>query len=94
MANRFVRYDYLHDYDISNLKFAIIGGSALNRETQDIIKKYLSNTMIIQAYGELKKKLLKNINIMNNLHIQTRISKMLIFQYTNYYNIIFQAWQN
>ncbi|XP_016768747.1 4-coumarate--CoA ligase 1 isoform X3 [Apis mellifera] len=51
MANRFVRYDYLHDYDISNLKFAIIGGSALNRETQDIIKKYLSNTMIIQAYG-------------------------------------------
>ena len=41
MANRFVRYDYLHDYDISNLKFAIIGGSALNRETQDIIKKTL-----------------------------------------------------
>lgn len=54
MANRFVRYDYLHDYDISNLKFAIIGGSALNGETQDIIKKYLPNTMIIQAYGELK----------------------------------------
>lgn len=61
MANRFVRYDCLHDYDISNLKFAIIGGSALNRETQDIIKKYLPNTMIMQAYGELKKKLLKKL---------------------------------
>ncbi|XP_053971888.1 uncharacterized protein LOC128872835 [Hylaeus volcanicus] len=51
MANRFVRYSGLHDYDLSSLKVLFVGGASLKKESQDLLKKHLPQTMIIQAYG-------------------------------------------
>ena len=51
MANRFARYNGLHNYDLSSVEFILVGGAAMKRESQDMLKKQLPNTLIVQAYG-------------------------------------------
>ncbi|XP_076297963.1 uncharacterized protein LOC143217491 isoform X2 [Lasioglossum baleicum] len=51
MANRFIRYEDLSNYDLSNLKCLMIGGASLKQESHDAIKKRLPNTVVLQLYG-------------------------------------------
>lgn len=51
MANRFARYNGLHNYDLSSVAFILVGGAAMKRESQDMLKKQLPDTLIVQAYG-------------------------------------------
>ncbi|CAL7935336.1 unnamed protein product [Xylocopa violacea] len=51
IANRLIRYGHLQDYDLSNLKVVVIGGAILKKESEDVLRKHLPHTMIIQAYG-------------------------------------------
>ncbi|XP_017763750.1 PREDICTED: 4-coumarate--CoA ligase 1-like [Eufriesea mexicana] len=51
MANRFVRFDRLHDYDLSSLTVLFTGGATLKQESQDLLKKHLPHSLIVQAYG-------------------------------------------
>ncbi|XP_043517995.1 4-coumarate--CoA ligase 1-like [Frieseomelitta varia] len=51
MSNRFVRYDRLHDYDLSSLSILFTGGATLKQDSQDLLKKNLPNTTVLQAYG-------------------------------------------
>ncbi|XP_076649557.1 luciferin 4-monooxygenase-like [Halictus rubicundus] len=51
MANRFVRYKGLSNYDLSNLKFLMIGGATLKQESHDALQKHLPDTSVLQLYG-------------------------------------------
>ncbi|XP_017787848.1 PREDICTED: 4-coumarate--CoA ligase 1-like [Habropoda laboriosa] len=51
MSNRFARFNRLHDYNLSSLKILFTGGASLNKESQDLLRKQLPHTTILQAYG-------------------------------------------
>ncbi|XP_076669257.1 uncharacterized protein LOC143369328 [Andrena cerasifolii] len=51
MANRFARYNGLHNYDLSSVVFILVGGAAMKGDSQDLLRKQLPKTLIIQAYG-------------------------------------------
>lgn len=51
MANRFARYNDLHNYDLSSVAFILVGGATMKGDSQDLLKKQLPNTLAIQAYG-------------------------------------------
>ena len=55
MSNRFVRYHRLHDYDLSSLDILFTGGATLKEESQDLLRKYLPHTTILQAYGKSRR---------------------------------------
>ncbi|XP_076758984.1 uncharacterized protein LOC143428154 [Xylocopa sonorina] len=51
ISNRLIRYSHLRDYDLSSLKAVIIGGAILQKESEDLLRKYLPHAVIVQAYG-------------------------------------------
>ncbi|KZC12085.1 Luciferin 4-monooxygenase [Dufourea novaeangliae] len=51
MANRFVRYNGLHNYDLSSLSLLLVGGATLKQESQDALNEHLPHTTVLQAYG-------------------------------------------
>ncbi|XP_017893188.1 4-coumarate--CoA ligase 1-like [Ceratina calcarata] len=51
MSNRLVRYNHLHEYNLSSLKTLLTGGAILTKESEELMRKNLPNTRIIQAYG-------------------------------------------
>ncbi|XP_076645500.1 luciferin 4-monooxygenase isoform X2 [Halictus rubicundus] len=51
MGNRFIRYEGLSNYDLSNLKVLMIGGATLKQESHDALKKHLPDIAVIQVYG-------------------------------------------
>ncbi|XP_076248734.1 luciferin 4-monooxygenase [Calliopsis andreniformis] len=51
MANRFARYTDLKNYDLSSLKYMLIGGASMKQESEKVLRKSVPNTSIVQAYG-------------------------------------------
>lgn len=51
MSNRLVRYNHLHEYNLTSLKVLLTGGAVLTKQSEELIRKNLPNTRIIQAYG-------------------------------------------
>ncbi|XP_076285772.1 luciferin 4-monooxygenase-like [Lasioglossum baleicum] len=51
MANRMVRYKDLGNYDFSSLRILHVGGAILKSGPQEMMKKQLPHTAVIQGYG-------------------------------------------
>ncbi|XP_076649572.1 luciferin 4-monooxygenase-like [Halictus rubicundus] len=51
MANRMIRYKDLGNYDLSSLKCLHVGGALLKPESQEMLRKHLSHTIVLQAFG-------------------------------------------
>ncbi|XP_076286175.1 uncharacterized protein LOC143211923 [Lasioglossum baleicum] len=51
MANRMVRYKDLGNYDLSSLRILLVGGAMLKSESQEMLKKQLPHTVVVQAFG-------------------------------------------